>query len=98
MSRAKAKTAPKAGQAEMIARMHSDKVADIHAQVTKLARALFELYEDRRYRGDLTKPLRLAFDLGPATTKMMQDAERAIESAKWEDRQPDLPLDDNEDE
>lgn len=100
MSAAKAKKAApaKAGKATVAATQRSDQVHLLNDRARAVARGLFELSEDSAWRGDVTKALRLAFDLGAELAKLQESAERRLESAKWQDRQPDLPLDEDDED
>lgn len=97
MSARKAKAAPaKAGKAEAIAAANQVVILAVSDKARDVARGLFGLSEDAAWRGEVTKALRLAFDLGAELAKLAESASRRVDSARWQDRQPDLPLDDDE--
>lgn len=73
-----------------------DAIKGVARDVRTLARCLFELSEQDRWRGEAVKSLRLSFDLGAELAKLQERAERNVSQAEWEDRQPDLPLEDDD--
>lgn len=100
MSAARTKKAPerKPGEAEEAAMLDQVSIAESSAAARSAARVLFELSEKPEWRSDVTKALRLAFDLGAELAKLAVTANRRIDSAKWADKQQELDLEDDEDD